>query len=122
MNIRSALARIEGAFAARIRKGIAVAGVTLRAADSDRSAFTQLLTMLNEAERLGVLPPTTTIADRDGVPHGLPTALVRGMLVEYGGAYQALWLRRVGLENAVRAAADDAARAAIPVDFDQPTA
>jgi hypothetical protein len=117
MNLRSAIARIEGAFAARIRQGITIGGVTLRAADSDRTAFTQLLTMLNEAERLGMLPPTTTIADKNGVPHELPTAQVRAMLVQYGGIYQTLWIHRVGLENAVKAAADDAARAAIPITF-----
>ena len=39
------------------------------------------------------------------------------MLMEYGAAWQALWLQRVGLENAVLAAADDAARDAIPVTF-----
>ena len=64
MNLHSALARLEGTFAARIRKGIAVGDITLRAADSDRTAFTQLLTMLNEAERLDMLPP----------PRPLPTA------------------------------------------------
>lgn len=117
MILRNALARIEGAFAARIRQGITVEGVTLRAADSDRTAFTQLLTMLNEAERLGMLPPVTTITDKDGVPHELPTAQVRAMLVQYGGVYQSLWLRRVGLENAVKTAADDTARAAIPITF-----
>ena len=117
MNLRSAIARIEGAFAARIRQGITIGGITLRAADSDRTAFTQLLTMLNEAERLGMLPPTTTIADKDGVPHELPTAQVRAMLVQYGSIYQALWIQRVSLENAVKAAADDAARAAIPITF-----
>ena len=117
MNLRSAIARIEGAFAARIRQGITIGGVTLRAADSDRTAFTQLLTMLNEAERLGMLPPTTTIADKDGVPHELPTAQVRALLVQYGGIYQTLWIHRVSLENAVKAAADDAARATIPITF-----
>jgi hypothetical protein len=117
MNLHSALARIEGAFAARIRQGITIGGVTLRAADTDRTAFTQLLTMLNEAERVGMLPPTTTIADKDGVPHELPTAQVRAMLVQYGGIYQTLWLQKVGLENAVKAAADDTARAAIPITF-----
>jgi hypothetical protein len=117
MNLRSAIARIEGAFAARIRQGITIGGVTLRAADSDRTAFTQLLTMLNEAERLDMLPPTTTIADKSGVPHELPTAQVRAILVQYGGVYQTIWLQRVGLENAVKVAADDAARAAIPITF-----
>ena len=117
MNLRSAIARIEGAFAARIRQGITIGGVTLRAADSDRTAFTQLLTMLNEAERLGMLPPTTTIADRDGTPHAMPTEQVRARLVEYGGIYQSLWLRKLNLENAVKDAADDTARAAIPITF-----
>lgn len=117
MNLRSALARIEGAFAARIRQGITVGGVTLRAADTDRAAFTQLLTLLSEAERLGMLPPTTTIADRDGAPHALPTAQVRARLVQYGGIYQSLWLRKLNLQNAVKEAADDTARAAIPITF-----
>lgn len=117
MNLRSALARIEGAFAARIRQGITVGGVTLRAADTDRAAFTQLLTLLSEAERLGMLPPTTTIADRDGATHTLPTAQVRARLVQYGGIYQSLWLRKLNLENAVKNAADDTARAAIPITF-----
>ena len=117
MNIRSALARIDGAFAARIRRGITVAGITLRAADSDRTAFTQLLTMLNEAERLKMLPAQTAIADREGQPHTLPTTQVRAILVEYGGIYQALWLHKVGLEMAVKTAPDDNARAAIEIQF-----
>jgi hypothetical protein len=117
MNLRSAIARIEGTFAARIRQGITIGGITLRAADIDRTAFTQLLTMLNEAERLGMLPPTTTIADKDGVPHELPTAQVRAMLVQYGGIYQTLWLHKVEQKNALKAAADDTARASIKISF-----
>lgn len=117
MNLHSAIARIEGAFAARIRQGITIGGVTLRAADTDRTAFTQLLTMLNEAERVGMLPPTTTITDKDGVPHELPTAQVRALLVQYGAAYQALWLQKVEMEGEVKAADDDTARAAIPITF-----
>lgn len=117
MTIHSALARIEGTFAARIRRGITIGDITLRAAESDRTAFTQLLTMLNEAERLDMLPPTTTIADKSGATHELPTAQVRALLVQYGGVYQSLWLQRVELENAVKSAADAAARAAIPIIF-----
>ena len=117
MNLHSAIARIEGAFAARIRQGITIGGVTLRATATDRTAFTQLLTMLNEAERVEMLPPTTTITDKDGVPHELPTAQVRALLVQYGGAYQALWLQKVELEGEVKAADDDTARAAIPITF-----
>lgn len=86
MNIRSALARIDGAFATRIRRGITVAGITLRAADSDRTAFTQLLTMLAEAERLGMLPAQTAIADRDGQPRTLPTASQRAAVIATGVA------------------------------------
>lgn len=117
MNLHSALARLEGSFAARIRKGVTVGDITLRAADSDRTAFTQLLTMLNEAERLEMLPATTTITDRDGTAHELPTSQVRAMLVQYGGIYQSLWVQKVSLENSIKAAADDAARAAIPIQF-----
>jgi len=117
MNIRPALPRIDGAFPARLPRGITVAGITLRAADSDRTAFTQLLTMLNEAERLKMLPAQTAIADRDGQPHTMPTDQVRALLVQYGGIYQALWLQRVSLENAVKAAPDDKARAAIEIQF-----
>jgi len=117
MNIRSALARIDGAFAARIRRGITVDGITLRAADSDRTAFTQLLTMLNEAERLGMLPAQTAIADLDGQPHTLPTDQVRALLVQDGGICQALWLHKVSRENAVKSAPDDKVRSAIEIQF-----
>lgn len=117
MNLHSALARLEGAFAARIRKGITVGTITLRAADSDRTAFTQLLTMLNEAERLAMLPATVTIADREGNAHELPTSEVRATLVQYGDIYQALWVQKLNLENAIKTAPDDAARAAISIHF-----
>lgn len=117
MNLHSALSRLEGTFAARIRKGITVSGITLRAADSDRTAFTQLLTMLNEAERMEMLPATTTIVSRDGIAHELPTDQVRAILVQYGGVYQSLWIQKVGLENTIKTSPDDATRAAIPILF-----
>ncbi|MBP7948929.1 MAG: hypothetical protein KA004_04675 [Verrucomicrobiales bacterium] len=117
MNLRNALARLEGAFAARIRRGITVGGLTLRAGDTDRTAFAQLLVMLGEAERLNALPGETTITDIHGVPHVLPTPQIRALLVTYGSIYHGIWLQRVQMENAIRAAADDAARAAVPVNF-----
>jgi hypothetical protein len=118
MNLHASLARIEGAFAARLRKGITVNGITLRAADADRTAFAQLLTMLSEAERLGLLPPKATIADKSGTAHELPTAQLRAMLVQYGGIYQAIWLQKITLQNAVKSAPNDQARAAIHIHFD----
>lgn len=117
MNLHSALARLDGSLAARIRRGISVRGITLRAAEADRAAFTQLLTMLNEAERLDMLPERTTITDRNGQPHDLPTAQVRSLLVEYGLIYQSIWLRKVELENRIKSAASNEERAQVLTTF-----
>ena len=68
-----------------------VGGLTLRAEQEDRQRFVELLTLLREAEGLGMLPATTLISDAAGVAHDLPTATVRQLLVGYGAALQARW-------------------------------
>jgi hypothetical protein len=120
MTLHAAIARIQGTFAARIRKGIEVGGITLRADDADRSAFAQLLVMLGEAERAGALPAQVVIADREGATHALTPATVRSLLAQYGMIYHSLWLQRVNLENAVKGAQDDEARGQIPILFTTP--
>lgn len=84
----------EEELAARIpapSETVEVGGLTLRAEQEDRQRFVELLTLLREAEGLGMLPATTLISDAAGVAHDLPTATVRQLLVGYGAALQARW-------------------------------
>jgi len=81
-------------------KTVEVGGLTLRAEDTDRALFTQLLVMLNEAERFGMLPETTAISDNDGALHELPTNTVRQILVGYGAALQTEWIAAAKLTAA----------------------
>lgn len=98
------LREIQSAFDAEITRGITVGDLTLRAGESDRSAFSQLLVMLSEAERIGQLPGVVSIADAQGVPHVLPVCDVRRALVSYGAQYHALWSSFVTAKNKITAA------------------
>ena len=107
---------LESAWRNRLSQGITVGGLTLRCEESDRNAFSQLLVMLAEAERLGQLPPQVPVADRTNAVHTLPVGDLRALLVAYGAAYQAMWVQKVATHNAIEAAGtvDAAAAVAIP--------
>ena len=107
---------LESAWRNRLAQGIAVGGLVLRCEESDRNAFSQLLVMLAEAERLGQLPTLVPVADRANAIHTLPVADLRALLVAYGAAYQSLWLEKVAAHNAIEAAGtvDAVAAVAIP--------
>ena len=107
---------LESAWRNRLAQGITVGGLTLRCEESDRNAFSQLLVMLAEAERLGQLPPQVPAADRTNTVHTMPVADLRALLVGYGAAYQAMWVQKVATHNAIEAAGtvDSVTAVAIP--------
>lgn len=68
-------------------------GFTLALGDSDRSQFTQMLTLVQEALSLGLIDNDTpqTIADKDGGKHTVSTLRLRQILVLYGLHYKGIW-------------------------------
>jgi hypothetical protein len=98
------LRETQAAFNKSISSGISAGGITLRAADADRTAFTQLLVMLAEAERQGALPATVSLADMSGNVHEMPTANARALLLSYGAQYQSLWTARALRVSSINAA------------------
>lgn len=89
----------RAAYRAAMRDGIEVAGIRLAARDRDRAMFAQMLVLLREAEaalpdeeaRTAFLASPQIIADAQGKVHSLPVSELRGLLISYGLAYQALW-------------------------------
>ena len=81
------------------QEGITIQGITLAAGDKDRSLFSQMLVLLREAEdllsdesaRIAFRASPQTIADAQGGTHTMTVTELRGLLVAYGAAYQALW-------------------------------
>ena len=86
--------RIEAA-KAQVRTGYTVQpeGFTLALGDNDRSQFTQMLTLVQEALSLGFIDNDTpqTIADKDGGKHTVSTLRLRQILVLYGLHYKGIW-------------------------------
>jgi hypothetical protein len=76
----------------------------LRCEESDRNAFSQLLVMLAEAERLGQLPASIPITDRTGQIHLLSVPDLRLLLLAYGNAYQSLWTQKAQYHAAIEQA------------------
>ena len=111
------LGEIENNYQARVDAGAAMGDVHLKMADSDRSAFTQLLTLLNEAERFGQLPTETTISDYNSNPITLPTAQIRLLVVQYGLVYQSIWTKKMQLIKLVEAAKSDEDRMELNLMF-----
>ncbi len=72
---------------------VAPEGFTLALGDTDRAAFTAMLTLVQEALSLSVITNETeqTIADKDGTPHTVSTLRLRQILVGYGFHYKTLW-------------------------------
>ena len=116
--IDECLGEIENNYQARVDAGAVLGDVHLKMADYDRSAFTQLLTLLNEAERFGQLPTETTIADYIGNPITLPTMQVRLLIIQYGLVYQSIWSRKVQLTKLAEAAQSDEDRMNLDLSFD----
>jgi hypothetical protein len=109
--------QLEAAWQQRLAAGLSAGGLTLRCGESDRSAFSQLLVMLAEAERLGPLPAAVPVTDRAGQIHDFSVPDLRALLVAYGAAYQALWIRKARFHEAIEQAASPEAVAAIEITF-----
>lgn len=61
--------------------------------DSDRSSFSQMLSLIKEALDLGLITNETpqTIADKNGQKHEISTLRFREIMVQYGFYYKSLW-------------------------------
>ena len=101
----------------RLNHGITVGARRLRCEESDRNAFSQLLIMLAEAERLGQLPTTIPITDRSGQIHMLSVPDLRLMLLAYGNAYQSMWTQKAQLHAAIEQAETVEAVNQISINF-----
>jgi hypothetical protein len=68
-------------------------GFTLGLTESDRNAFTQMLTLTQEALSLGMVDNDTnqTIADKSGVKHSITTLRFRQIMIGYGMYFKGLW-------------------------------
>jgi hypothetical protein len=104
-NARIARRRLlESTWKRRLAHGITVGVRTLRCEESDRNAFSQLLVMLAETERLRQLPTTIPITDHAGQIHMLNVPDLRLLLLAYGNAYQSLWTQKAQLHAAIEQA------------------
>lgn len=67
--------------------------LVLALADGDRSAFSQMLSLVKEALDLNLIDNDTiqTIADINGAKHSITTLRFRQIMVEYGFYYKNLW-------------------------------
>ena len=101
-NARIARRRLlESTWERRLTHGITLGVRTLRCKESDRNAFSQLLVMLAEAERLGQLPASIPITDRTGQIHMLSVPDLRLLLLAYGNTYQSLWTQKAQLHATI---------------------
>lgn len=68
-------------------------GIVLALQESDRNAFTALLTLINETVAAGLQTEsdTVTIADIEGTVHSVTIAQLRGILLGYGSHFSTLW-------------------------------
>jgi hypothetical protein len=108
---------LESTWNRRLTHGITVGERTLRCEESDRNAFSQLLVMLAEAERLGQLPTTIPITDRTGQIHMLSVPDLRLLLLAYGNAYQSLWTHKAQYHAAIEQAETVEAVNQISINF-----
>jgi hypothetical protein len=117
-NARIARRRLlESTWNRRLNHGITVGVRTLRCEESDRNAFSQLLVMLAEAERLGQLPASIPITDRTGQIHLLSVPDLRLLLLAYGNAYQSLWTQKAQYHAAIEQAETVEAVNQISINF-----
>jgi hypothetical protein len=108
---------LESTWKQRMAQGITVGGLTLRCDEIDRNAFSQLLVMIAEAERLEQLPALVPVTDRSGQIHMKSVAELRGLLLAYGNAYQSLWVQKAQLHAAIEQAESVEALNAININF-----
>jgi len=69
-----------------------VTSIPLKASIATRDILTATLVFLREAETAGAITESTyqTIWDADNVPHEMTVADLRGLLLRYGAAWQAM--------------------------------
>jgi hypothetical protein len=115
--IEECATEIERKFQDLVNQGVLLGDIRLKMEEADRFAFTQLLTLLNETERFGQLPPTTTITDYDGIALTLPTNEVRALIVQLGMQYQIIWSKKINLLHQVSSAPSDEDRLNIDLTF-----
>ena len=108
---------LESTWKQRMTQGITVGGLTLRCDEIDRNAFSQLLVMIAEAERLDQLPASVPVTDRSGQIHMKTVAELRGLLLAYGSAYQTLWVQKAQLHAAIEQAESMESLDAITINF-----
>lgn len=96
--------QLESAWEQRLLQGISIGEIKLRCHDVDRSAFSQLLVMLAEAERMDQLPASVPVTDRGGQIHMLSVPNLRNLLLAYGSAYQSLWVQKAQFHAAIEQA------------------
>ena len=108
---------LESSWKQRLARGITVGERTLRCEETDRNAFSQLLVMLAEAERLGQLPATIPVTDHSGQIHMLSVPDLRLLLLAYGSAYQSLWSQKAQLHAAIEQAETVEAVNQISINF-----
>ena len=117
-NARIARRRLlESTWKKRLAQGITVGERTLRCEESDRNAFSQLLVMLAEAERLGQLPTTIQITDYAEQIHMLNVPDLRLLLLAYGNTYQSLWTQKAQYHAAIEQAETVEAVNQISINF-----
>lgn len=109
--------QLESTWVKRLTQGITVGSLTLRCQESDRNAFSQLLVMLAEAERLEQLPASVPVTDRSGQIHMKPVVELRGLLLAYGNAYQSLWVQKAQYHAAIEQATSLEVLHAISIHF-----
>jgi len=93
------LAALEADYAATLSAGITVGGIALAAEANDQAKFSQLVTLLREAEeqcpddaaKAAFRASTTKIADIHNTLHELTITEARALIVQYGTAVNALW-------------------------------
>lgn len=95
------LAEFHGTYTTAINAGITPTGtdITLAAEQNDQAEFTKLITLLREVEEMqptdnakaAVRNSTTTIVDKDSVPHEVTVQQLRLMIVDYGNQLKTLW-------------------------------
>jgi hypothetical protein len=108
---------LESTWKQRMAQGITVGGLTLRCDEIDRNAFSQLLVMIAEAERLGQLLALVPVTDRSGQIHMKSVEDLRVLLLAYGSAYQSLWVQKAQLHAAIEQAESVEALNAININF-----
>jgi len=93
------LAALEADYAATLSAGITVAGITLAAEANDQAKFSQLMTLLREAEeqcpddgaKAAFRESATTIVDIRDAVHSMSVAGARALIVQYGTALNVMW-------------------------------